>query len=286
MTTRSNATRRTSVAVYFTLGVLVAGAANAVDAPPASSYSGLPLTRVADIPLGGHLTRFDYESFDPTRRVLFIAHLRDSRVIAFDTQSSRVIGSVADVASVHGVLAIPKLGRVYATATGTRGLVSIDMATLRITARLPTGAFPNGMAYAPDAHKLYVSDQSAGELMVVDVRSNKAVTTVSFGGAVGNTQFDPVSKHIFDLYRCHQGCGRDGANPWNLGQLSADCRFAMPLLDLCIQLVYLFTQFLQVIVQTLQQLTKTAWQIQILQDPRQALGNVRYPLRNNHAKLR
>jgi DNA-binding beta-propeller fold protein YncE len=197
MTLRSTATRRTCVAAYVALSALAAGVANAVGVPSVSPSSGLPLAQVADVPLGGHLTRFDYESFDPTRHILFIAHLGDSQVIAFDTQSSRVIGSVGDVASVHGVVAIPELGRVYATATGTKELVSIDMATLRITARLPTGSFPNGMAYAPEAHKLYISDQSAGELMVVDVRSNKVVTTISFGGAVGNTQFDPVSKHIF-----------------------------------------------------------------------------------------
>ncbi|MDQ7979888.1 YncE family protein [Paraburkholderia sp. SARCC-3016] len=157
----------------------------------------LSLQHIADVPLGGDTTRFDYESFDPTRHLLFVAHLGDSHVIAFDTQTSRVVGRVGNVASVHGVLAIPELGRVYATATGTREVVAIDMATLAITARLPTGAFPNGMAYAPEAHKLYVSDQSAGALMVVDVRSNTPVATIPLGGEVGNTQYDPVSKHIF-----------------------------------------------------------------------------------------
>jgi DNA-binding beta-propeller fold protein YncE len=53
------------------------------------------------------------------------------------------------------------------------------------------------MAYAPVAHKLYVSDQSAGALTVVDVRSNTVVSTILLGGAVGNTQYEPVSKHIF-----------------------------------------------------------------------------------------
>jgi DNA-binding beta-propeller fold protein YncE len=126
----------------------------AVDKPSPSGSAGLSLRQIADVALGGKPTRFDYETLDRTRHLLFIAHLGDSQVIAFDTQGSRVVGSVGNVASVHGVFAIPELGRVYATATGTKEVVSIDMATLTITARLPTGAFPNGMAYAPVAHKL------------------------------------------------------------------------------------------------------------------------------------
>jgi DNA-binding beta-propeller fold protein YncE len=192
-----SAKRRAFARACVALSVLASNETYAARIPDASAAPNLPLRHIADVPLGGNTTRFDYESFDSTRHLLFVAHLGDSHVIAFDTQTSRVVGSVGNVASVHGVLAIPKLGRVYATATGTKEVVAIDMATLAITARLPAGAFPNGMAYAPEAHKLYVSDQSAGALMVVDVRSNTPVTTISLGGDVGNTQYDPVSKHIF-----------------------------------------------------------------------------------------
>jgi DNA-binding beta-propeller fold protein YncE len=189
--------RRAFVGACVALSVLVSNGTYAARALDTSPVSNLPLRQIADVPLGGNTTRFDYESFDPTRHLLFVAHLGDSQVIAFDTRTSRVVGTVGNIASVHGVLAIPELGRVYATATGTKEVVAIDMATLAITARLPTGVFPNGMAYAPEVHKLYVSDQSAGALMVVDVRSNTTVATIPLGGDVGNTQYDPDSKHIF-----------------------------------------------------------------------------------------
>src|SRR5215472_6419906 len=84
------------------------------------------LQRVADVPLGGNTTRMDYASIDPERHVLFIAHLGDSAVIAFDTQAQRVVARIANVSKVHGVLAIPELGAVYATATGTNEVVAID----------------------------------------------------------------------------------------------------------------------------------------------------------------
>jgi YVTN family beta-propeller protein len=159
--------------------------------------SNLPLQKVADVPLGGGTTRFDYESFDPSRHLLFIAHLGDSEVVAFNTEMSRVVGRVANVSSVHGVLAIPELGRVYASATGANEVVAIDMATLGITARMPTGAYPDGMTYAPEAHKLYVSDETGGTVTVIDVRSNTRIASIPLGGEAGNAQYDTVSKHIF-----------------------------------------------------------------------------------------
>jgi YVTN family beta-propeller protein len=178
------------------------GAACAGPAPPGA----LPLVHVADIALGGKATRMDYASIDPGRHLLFIAHLGDSAVIVFDTQSDRVVGRIEGLANVHGVLAIPELGRVYATATGSNEVVAIDEATFQVIARTRTGAYPDGMAYVPDAHKLYVSDKSGESATVVDTRSHHRIATIALGGAVGNTQYDPVSRHVF-------------ANVQGLGQL-------------------------------------------------------------------
>src|ERR1700738_4998923 len=38
------------------------------------------------------------------------------------------------------------------------------------------------LAYAPDAHKLYVSDEMGGNEAVIDVRTNKRVATIALGG--------------------------------------------------------------------------------------------------------
>jgi YVTN family beta-propeller protein len=158
---------------------------------------GLSLVRVADIPLGGNTTRLDYESLDEDRHLLFIAHLGDSAVIVFDTQSQQVVTRIPGISHVHGVLVIPQLGRVYASATGSNEVVAIDESSLKVTARIPGGVYPDGMAYAPGVHKLYVSDEHGGTDTVIDVRTNARVGTIPLGGEVGNTQYDPVSRHIF-----------------------------------------------------------------------------------------
>ena len=188
---RSNGGVRRTLAALF----LIAVAANTQAGP--EPVSSTLLRHVADISLGGNTTRLDYESLDPGRHLLFIAHLGDSAVIAFDTKEQRVVKRIPGISKVHGVLAIPELGRVYASATGTNEVVAIDEDTLQVTARAPGGVYPDGMAYAPDVHKLYVSDEHGDTDTVIDVRTNTRVTTIPLGGDVGNTQYDPVSRHIF-----------------------------------------------------------------------------------------
>ncbi|WMY06915.1 YncE family protein [Paraburkholderia phenoliruptrix] len=186
---------------YLVLLVLSAIAGGLIPMiPRAAADEGdgnLPLAHVADIPLPGRTSRLDYESYDPDRHLLFIAHLGDGEVIVVDTNASRVIARISGISSVHGVLAVPAMSRVYASATGTDEIVAIDEATLKIAARMPGGHYPDGMAYAPDVHKLYASDETGSTETVVDVRSNQRVATIPLGGEVGNTQYDSQSHHVF-----------------------------------------------------------------------------------------
>lgn len=157
----------------------------------------LPLKYIEDVPLPGHASRFDYESYDPGRHLLFIAHLGDSEVVVFDSLVSRIVARIPGISTVHGVLVVPELSRVYASATGANEVVAIDERTLKITARVPGGVYPDGMAYAPDARRLYVSDETGETETVIDVPGNRRVATIPMGGEVGSSQFDPVSRHVF-----------------------------------------------------------------------------------------
>lgn len=184
--------RRRPVVAGLALVLLVAASTACGQAQPP-----LPLTTVADAPLTGRTTRWDYASLDPTRHRLFLAHLGDSVVTVFDTRRQRVVADMPGIRSVHGVLAIPELDRVFASATGSDEVVAIDATSLKVLARMPTGDYPDGMAYAPEAHKLYVSNEHGHSDTVIDVRSNRSVGTIALGGEVGNTQYDPVSGHVF-----------------------------------------------------------------------------------------
>jgi YVTN family beta-propeller protein len=152
---------------------------------------------VRDVPLPGDTSRFDYESLDPGAHRLYIAHLGAGTVPVYDVSAGTIVGEVKDVPGVHGVLAVPELGRVYATAAGANQVAVIDPQSLSVVATIPGGTYPDGLAYDPEVGKLYVSDESGGTDTVIDTASNQVVATVPLGGEVGNTQFDASSHQIF-----------------------------------------------------------------------------------------
>jgi YVTN family beta-propeller protein len=157
----------------------------------------LPLRTVADVPLTGRATRFDYQSFDPQSGRLYVAHMGDDMLTVVDTNAGKVVGDVKDLKNVHGVLAVPELRRVYATATGTNELAVIDDQTLQVIARVPAGDYPDGVAYASREGKLYVSDKRGKTDTVIDAKTNQRVATIRLAGGAGNTQYDAPSGHVF-----------------------------------------------------------------------------------------
>ena len=159
--------------------------------------AGLPLKKITDIPLPGKSTRLDYQSLDPNRHLLFIAHLGDSEIIVVNTATRKVISTISNVSKVHGVLSVPELHTVYASATGSDEIVAVDERTLKITARIPGGVYPDSIAFDPRTRRLFVSDEFGNTETVIDTRSNKRSATIGLGGQAGNSQYDPASRHIF-----------------------------------------------------------------------------------------
>lgn len=164
---------------------------------PARAADVFALRQILELQLPGEPTRFDYQSYDEDKHLLFIAHLGDGRVTVVDTDIPRVVADIAGISQVHGVLAIPALGRIYASATGHNQVVAIDEDTLRVVATIEAGNYPDGMTYAPNQNKLYVSDETGGTETVIDVAGNRRLATISLGGEAGNSQYDPVSGHVF-----------------------------------------------------------------------------------------
>ncbi len=156
--------------------------------------SRLPLQDVADLPLPGSSSRFDYQAVDTRRRRLFIAHLGAGRLIAFDVAHRRVSGMVGGLPGVRGVAVAPDLGRVYAAATDRHQLVTLDERTLRVRGRAAAGGFPDGVAYDAADALIFVSDVDGRQEMIFQARSGRRVGRVQLSGDPGNVQYDTPTR--------------------------------------------------------------------------------------------
>jgi DNA-binding beta-propeller fold protein YncE len=184
-------------------GLLACGGAGAVGATPSASSHPVTATPapsnaeivqlVADVPLPGGASRFDYQSLDEALGRLFIAHMGADQVIVFDTRTQHVIGVVDAIKTPTGVLVVPELGRLFVAAAGSHDVAVIDAESLAVIGHTGQIGFPDGLDYAPTVNQVFVSDESGGGELVIDATTNDVVTTIDIGGEAGNTHYDPGS---------------------------------------------------------------------------------------------
>jgi len=151
------------------------------------------LREVVDIPLPGRPVRFDYQSLDPESGRLYISHMNDAHVVVFDTRTRQVVGRVAGTPGVTGVWVVSELRKLYASVTGRRYVAVIDTDSLTVRATPGPIGFPDGIAYAPEARRVFVSDESGGGELVIDGVTDGVVARIPLGGEAGNTRYDPGS---------------------------------------------------------------------------------------------
>ena len=141
--------------------LLIATACSNRPAQQQNSDAQLPLRAVGEVALPGDNSRFDYSSLDAQRGVLFIAHLGASEVVEVDVHANQVVRTIPNISQVHGVLVVPALNRVYATATGANQVVALDETTGAELGRAPTGQYPDGLAYDPRRNAIWTTNESA-----------------------------------------------------------------------------------------------------------------------------
>jgi len=163
---------------------------------PAQAAPKAGLTLVATIPLPGPANRFDYQSFDPASGRLYINHMNAGRLVVFNADSSKVIAEVPDLPRATGVWAVPSHHQVYVSAAGAREVAIIDDRTLKVAKRVGGIRFPDGIAYASEAGKVFVSDESGSADVVIGATDGTKRSTIELGGEAGNTHYDSVSHCI------------------------------------------------------------------------------------------
>lgn len=177
------------------VGVAILGLAGSL-ALSQESASNSVLREIVDIPMPGAAVRFDYQSLDLNHGRLYLAHMNADQMVVFDTQTRQVISNLDGFKRVHGVLAVPQLGVIYASVTGDHKVAAVDVNTLKIIATTGPVDYPDGLAYAPEAKRVFVSDQHGATDAVIDAKTNKLLTSIPLGGGAGNTVYDSGSGHI------------------------------------------------------------------------------------------
>ncbi|MDT5092339.1 MAG: hypothetical protein QOH60_1702 [Mycobacterium sp.] len=111
-------------------------------------------------------------------------------LIDVDVRAHAMVRTLPNLPDVHGVIVVPDKHRVYATATGSNQLVSIDEDSGQVVFRAPTDTYPDGLAYDPIRRTVWTSNESAGTETVIDAETGTPRKTIPLGGEVGNVVYD------------------------------------------------------------------------------------------------
>lgn len=142
-----------------------------------------PYRVLAQWPVGGTDTGYDYLRVDVEARRLYVAH--GTRVEVLDADNGQRVGEIAGMHGVHGIEVIPKLDRGYTSNGLDRTVTVFDRATLAVRKVIAyTGVKPDAIQYDPGSKLLFVvNGGSTGNVTVIDPALDAIVATVELEGA-------------------------------------------------------------------------------------------------------
>lgn len=155
------------------------------------------LRTIADVPLPGAASRFDYQSLDARSGLLYIAHMGDGHVLVFDTATRRVVADLTGFPGVTGVRVVPVMHRLYVSATGRHAVAIVDTRDDRVRAWVHGARFPDGIAYAKRENRVFVSDELGGRELVIDAARDTRLGAIPLPGEAGNVRYDPRGDVIY-----------------------------------------------------------------------------------------
>ncbi|MFO0748905.1 MAG: hypothetical protein U1F43_25050 [Myxococcota bacterium] len=165
--------------------------ATIVSVPPDATAPAprLPLELVADVPLPGGATRFDYQDIDRARGRLVIAHMNDGSLLFVELATGSVLAELGHIATARGVVVAGDVELTFVTSS-PHALVVIDDETLTEVRRVTTGSGPDGVAWDGPHRIVGVSDQGDGALSLIADAGAGVRKQVALGAETGNVVFD------------------------------------------------------------------------------------------------
>jgi DNA-binding beta-propeller fold protein YncE len=164
--------RRLGQAMIAAASLAVVGfAAAQVEAAP--TYSLVDRVKIPD-------GNFDYASFDPVHRRLYVS--RVGGITAMDVDSKAVTTLDPAAQRTHESLILNHGANLLVTDSGTNSAHVLDALTGAVLADIPMHQKPDGAFFDPFTGLAVVMNGASGDVVLVDPKTWKAVGSIAIGG--------------------------------------------------------------------------------------------------------
>lgn len=146
--------------------------------PCIGAFAAAPDYKVThSIAVGGE-AKWDYLTMDSAAHQLYVSHGTQTEVI--DTQSEKVVGTIAGTEGVHGIAIASDLGLGFTSNGKSNSVTVFDLATLKVQGTIKVGTGPDAIAYA--GGRLVTFNGRSKDATVIDAKAGKVLGTVPVGG--------------------------------------------------------------------------------------------------------
>jgi YVTN family beta-propeller protein len=158
---------------YFTLSLFLLSFSSSAQLNP----SGISLLKKTII---GGTGGWDYVFISSADRHLYLSHGNQVEVLNADTHEK--IGVIPDTKGVHGIAAIPELGKGYITNGKADNVTVFDIKTLKVTSVIPAGTNPDALLYDQFSKRVFIFNNDSKNVTVIDAKMDTVIATIDLGG--------------------------------------------------------------------------------------------------------
>jgi DNA-binding beta-propeller fold protein YncE len=157
-------------------------------------HAAEPYHFLKEIPVGGD-TGWDCLNVDSAAQRLYVSH--GTKVVVVDLAKDAVAGEVTNTPGVHALAPAPEFGRGLATCGKEDRAAVVDLKTLQILSKLPTGGNPDVAIYEPGQKEFYSFNGRGQSATVIDAKSGQVMATIPLGGKPEFAQADADAGLVF-----------------------------------------------------------------------------------------
>lgn len=123
---------------------------------------------------------WDSITFDPSQRLLYLAH--SPRVSVVNADTGAVVGEIGGLNLAHGVALVKELDRGFVSDGAGNQVVIFAISGLKVLGKVKTGNNPDCILYDPASKRIFTFNGGTHDSTVIDPTNGKVVATVPIGG--------------------------------------------------------------------------------------------------------
>lgn len=176
---------------------LISALALSLAVVPAAATAAPPPVLAVTGEIAGPDGGWDYLTFDPVHRRLYVS--RSNGIMVIDVDSGKVTPQLVEAQRTHIAVPVNDGDDLVVTSTTAGAALLADAMTGKVRATIPTGSKPDGAFLEPTQNLVWVLDNAGGGITLIDAKAGAKVGVIAVPGALESAAMDGQGKVFINV---------------------------------------------------------------------------------------